>query len=105
MTEYIHRYFIFVQWNKLTPANAQAKAWDPDTGGEYTFGDRRLSADGEEPATHSACDTPATNTMRTKILAALDNVPFYKIYSTTGGWTMDSALADAGLQVINEGVV
>ena len=100
MTEYIHRYFIFVQWNKLTPANAQAKIWDPDTGGEFTFDRVRLSADGQEPPSYSACNTAATDTMRTKILDAFTHVPFYKIYSTTDGWTWESALINAGLQVI-----
>ena len=100
MTEYIHRYFIFVQWNKLTPANAQAKIWDPDTGGEYTFGNLRLSANGQEPPTYSGCNTPATDGMRTKILDAFTHVPFYKIYSTIDGWTWETALDDAGLQVI-----
>ena len=102
MTEYIHRYFIFVQWNKLIPANAQAKVWDPDTGGEYTFGNMRLSADGQEPPAYSGCNTPATDTMRTHILDAFQHVPFYKIYSTADGWTWDTALADAGLQMIEE---
>jgi hypothetical protein len=100
MTKYIHRYLIFVQWNKLTPANAQAKAWDPDTGGEFTFGSVRLSADGQEPPTYSACNTAATDNMRTQILDAFTHVPFYKIYSTVDGWTWETALADAGLQVI-----
>ncbi|HEB26681.1 MAG TPA: hypothetical protein ENI05_02740 [Porticoccus sp.] len=106
MTEYIHRYFVFVQWDKLTPANAQAKAWDPDTGGELTFGGVRLSADGQEPPTYSACNTAATDTMRTKILAAFTHVPFYNIYLAVDGWTWETALDDAGLQVIEgEGVV
>ena len=68
MTEYIHRYLIFVQWNKLIPANAQSKAWDPDIGGEYTFGNVRLSVDGENPPLYSACNTLATDSMRTNIL-------------------------------------
>ncbi len=102
MTEYIHRYFIFVQWNKLILANAQAKAWDPDIGGEFTFGSVRLSVDGQEPPTHSACNTAATENMKTQILDAFQHVPFYKIYSTADGWTWDTALADAGLQAINE---
>ena len=100
MTEYIHRYFIFVQWNKLTPANAQAKIYDPDTGGEDTFGSMRLSASGQEPPSHSGCNTPATDTMKTKILDAFTHVPFYKIYDTADGWTWDTGLTNAGLQVI-----
>ena len=102
MTDYIHRYFIFVQWNKLTPANAQADIWDPDFGGRFTFGRKRFSADGQEPPTYSGCNTPATDNMRTKILAAFAHVPFYKLYSTADGWTWQTALADAGLQLIEE---
>jgi hypothetical protein len=99
-TAYTHRYIIIVEWGKLTPANAAAKAYDPDTGGEYTFGNVRLSADGNEPATHSACNTLATDSMKTQILDAFTNVPFYAIYNTQDGWTWQTALADAGLQVI-----
>ena len=99
MTEYIHRYFIFVQWSKLTPANAQAKIWDPDTGGEYTFGNMRLSVDGQEPPTHTACNTAATDEMRTGIFNS-GNPPFITIYDTTDGWTWETALVDSGLQVI-----
>jgi hypothetical protein len=99
-TVYTNRYIIFVQWDKLTPANAAAKAYDPDAGGEFTFGTVRLSADGNEPPTHSACNTAATDSMKTQILDAFTNVPFYAIYNTADGWTWQTALVDAGLQVI-----
>lgn len=100
MTEYIYRYFIFVEWGKLIPANAQANAWDPDEGGEFTFGDLRLSANGQEPPTHSGCNTPATEAMKTGIFNAFSHVPFYKLYSIDDGWTWETALADAGLEII-----
>ncbi len=106
MTDYTHRCFIFVNWDKLVPANAQAKAWEPypeDDPGD-TFGLLRLSANGLEPPTQTGCDTPATNGMRTQILVAFEHVPFYKIYLTADGWTWESALADAGLQVIQGGI-
>lgn len=101
MTDYRHRYLIFVQWNKLTPANAQFKdTIDPDIGGNKTFGNVRLSADGQEPPTHSACNTAATGSMKIKIENGFIHVPFYKIYLIADGWTWETALADAGLQVI-----
>lgn len=100
MSEYQHRYFIFVQWNKLTPANAHAKAWDPDTSGGLTFGNVRISADGQEPPSYSGCNTAATEDMKMQIIDALEHVPFYRIYNSADGWTWETALADAGLQVI-----
>ena len=103
MTKYIHRYFIIVQWDKISLANEQAGkkpgGWDPDTGGEFTFGSVRLSPTGQEPPTHTACNTAATDEMRTGIFNS-GNPPFITIYNTADGWTWETALADVGLQVI-----
>lgn len=103
MTEYIHRYFIFVRWDKIELANRQADksqgGYDPDTGGNKTFGSVRLSADGQEPATHTACNTAATDAMRTGIFNS-GNPPFITIYDMANGWTWETALENAGLQII-----
>ena len=97
---YPHRAFIFVDITKLVSANSKAKAWDPDTGGDKTFGDVHLSATGEEPATHSACNTAITDDMKTKVLSAQDQVPFIAVYWEDDGHSWGSALADEGLQII-----
>ncbi len=104
VTDYLHHYIIIVEIDRLIPANARAAAWDPDTGGAETFGAVRLSADGNEPATHSACNTAATDTMKARILEAQSQVPWQELYSEADGWTWESALADAGLQVIIEAI-
>lgn len=108
MTEYIHRYFIFVIWDKIELANRQAGekpgGYDPDTGGNKTFGSVRLSPTGQEPATHTACNTAATNAMSTGIFNS-GNPPFITIYNAADGWIWETALTDAGLQVIqSEGI-
>ena len=99
VTEYQHRYIIIVQWNRLVPANARAAAWDPDTGGAETFGALRLSADGNEPSTHSACFTAATDTMKAGILEAQSQVPWQELYDITNGWTWESALMEQGYKL------
>lgn len=97
---YNHRLFIFVQAGKLTAANNLAAQWDPDSGGGQTFGSLRLSPGGQEPATHYAAATYATDSMRSGITQALSNVPFAGLYSQSGGWTWETACADLGLSVI-----
>ena len=99
-TTWVYRAIIVVQWNRLTPANAAAAAWDPDTGGGETFGSVRLSADGQEPPSHSACNTALTDGRRTQVLEAFEHIPFVDVYWSAAGWTWESALVDAGLQVI-----
>lgn len=115
-----HRYAIIADVDNQSAANNAAASWDPDTGGDQTFGNVKLSADGTTPASHTGCNTLTNSTMRTQILDALGNVPLYDVYrvqgkSTTGdverkdksGWTAigtgdiwQVALSDAGLQVI-----
>lgn len=53
MTEYTHKLNIIVPLTILTEANHFASIVDPDTGGDKTFGNLQLSADGSEPATHT----------------------------------------------------
>src|SRR5690606_2678822 len=103
MTAYTHRYHVIVEIFKLTEANNLARAWDPDTDGGRTFGAARLSPTGQEPATHTACSTVATDAMRAQILQAWDNVPWVRLYDGEV-WSWEQALADAGLAVIVEGV-
>lgn len=98
----VDRLFLFITANKVTPGNALAAAWDPDSGGGETFGgDFGLSADGTLPATHYGANTRATENMRTNIINAFAGaVPWGTVYKESDGWTWDTALADMGLQPI-----
>lgn len=96
-TEYVYRYYIFIKENKLATANNLAANWDPDTGGDETFGSVRLSPTGQEPATHYGAATYATPTMRDGITNALGNISWASLY-TDPPWTWETALADMGLQ-------
>lgn len=91
------RLFIFVRADRLAPANSAARAWDPDTGGDETFGSVPLSDDGGASVSHYGANTQVTADMRTQVLDALGNVPFYHVYDTADGWTWETALNDAGL--------
>ena len=53
MTEYTHTINIIVPLAIVDEANYFASIIDPDTGGNKTFGNLQLSADGSEPATHT----------------------------------------------------
>ncbi|HEB28635.1 MAG TPA: hypothetical protein ENI05_12830 [Porticoccus sp.] len=100
MTDFVKRFIIFVETSKKTAANAQAVAWGYGERDDLTFDDWRFSASGQEPATHLGCNTQATDEIANKIEGALSQVPFYKVYDLSDGWTWETALADAGLQVI-----
>jgi len=97
-----HRTIIIVPEDKITAANAQAAAWDEGPTGDETFGQVRLSPNGLEPRTHTACGAQLTDGRKTRVLAALTNVPFTAVYWESDGWDYETALADAGLQVIPE---
>jgi len=99
-TAYKYEYIIIVEMKHLSTANNRAKNWDPDSGGDKTFGNIRLSKTGQEPATHVGVMTRATDAMRSQILNALDNVPFAEVYSTAHDWSWDSVLAEEDLKVI-----
>lgn len=94
------RAIIIVEAGNLSAANNSAASWDPDTGGDQTFGSPKLSSDGTEPASHYACNTALTSDMKQDVLDAMDNVPFVEVYFASNGWDWESALADLGLQVI-----
>ena len=53
MTGYTHTINIIVPLAIVNEANYFASIIDPDTGGNKTFGNLQLSADGNEPATHT----------------------------------------------------
>jgi len=78
MTEYEHRLLVLVEWDKRDVANNWASDWDDN--GDDTFGVVRLSEDGEEPPTHTLCNTKATDDMQGVVLEASDNVPFIDVY-------------------------
>ena len=98
-TTFTKRYIIVILENKKTPANAQAALWDFDEGGGQTFDNaNRLSASGEEPASHLMVETVADAAMSAGIQNALTAIPFVALYEMlTDGWTKATALADAGL--------
>ena len=79
-TIWTDRWIIFVEMARTGVANNLAAVWDPDTGGGETFGSVRLSADGEEPATHTGCATYATGAMTDGIKTALSALPWAALY-------------------------
>lgn len=104
-TEWTDHWIIFITENKIEAANGLYTPIDPDTGGSNTFGAVRLSADGEEPRTHTACNTRATGAMTSGIKTAFEAVPWATLYDVNElGWdeqeAWELALADMGLQVI-----
>lgn len=99
-----NRAIVFVEWGKRDTANNWASDWDPNPDGDQTFGTVRLSSDGTDPPSHTACNTLADSTMKQKILEAADNVPFSSIYWISDGWDWPSALQDMGLQEIDDEV-
>lgn len=98
-TAYTYRYFIFVEVSRLATANNFAKNWDPDTGGDQTFGGVRLSPTGQEPATHYGAATYATESMKNGITQALGNVSWAQLY-TDPPYTWETAMTAAGLKRI-----
>jgi hypothetical protein len=99
-TAYAHRHFIIIAIAKATEASRDAKAWDPDTGGDRTFSNVRLSATGVEPATHYGANTASTAAMRTGVLASRDGSVIYALYREADGWTWEKALRASGLKLI-----
>ena len=98
-TIWTDRWIIFVDEEYIDSANAQMSPIDPDTGGDKTFGAVRLSPNGEEKRTHSACSTAATEQMTQGIFQAFQHAPWADIYDGHE-WTWEDALIDMGLQVI-----
>lgn len=98
---FIDRAFVFVAASKQSQANNAAKIWDPDTGGDKTFTVVRCSASGNAPVTWIGCNTGITPDMKTKIDSFKSaNTSNVKLYYESQGWTWATALADAGLKVI-----
>lgn len=104
-SEYVDRAFVFVAASRLTQGNNAAKNWDPDTGGALTFGGVRCSASGALPVTWYVCNTGVTPAMQTQISGfKSSNTTNCKLYYESQGWTWTSAIADAGLKVIQPAV-
>jgi hypothetical protein len=100
-TEYTDRAFIMVTANRLNQANNAAKNWDPDVGGDKTFGSLMLSASGNAPVQWYGCDTRLTPAMKAKVdTFKSSNTNNCKYYLESAGWSWESALTDAGLKVI-----
>lgn len=113
-TEYMRTAILFVEASDRDAANADAALTDPDTGGAYTFS-VPLSSTGEEPATFWAAST----VIRPAILAQAEAIhqskyPTGSIYRGQNEYdnepdivryTWEEALADMGLQVIEEDIL
>lgn len=104
-----HRRVIVVEWDRRDVANNWAAQWDPDTGGDETFGSVELSTDGTDPPSHTACNTAAADPMLDGIHEATVNVPWAGLYELQDGETphelWERALADMGLVVIKEDTI
>lgn len=103
-TQFQDRYFIFVPLANVVDANKRAAIWDFDIGGDRTFGNMRLSANGKEPATHTGCATKANPSMKAGITDVLSTSKFSALYSERDGWIWQIALKDIGLKVIEAGI-
>ena len=109
-TAYKHRAIIAVRAGLRDQANDWAASLDPDDGSK-TYG-VPLSEDGSEPATWYACNTKLTDSGRAGALSLTGGLTegtdyfFYFVTDATGefedGWTWEGALADAGLQTIDQ---
>jgi len=66
---YPHTVTLIVPLSQADAANRIARAFDPDEGGQATFGGVRLSPNGAEPATHTACHTAAKESFIQQIAA------------------------------------
>lgn len=99
-TDYTHRFYMFVTAAKLAAGNNMAAQFDPDAGGDKTFGNIRLSPSGSEPATHYGAATVATDQMRSGILRAFSTVPFVGLYNQADGYEWDTACMAMGLKQI-----
>lgn len=95
------RFFLFCKAQQVNAGNALASAWDFDTGGDITFGNVKLSASGQPPATHYGSSTAADEDMKHGIENAItQGTPWLIGYKESEGWTWEGAIGDIGLQVI-----
>ena len=107
MTKYtgtIDFWIMFCKISNVNGGNALAAVWDFDTGGDKTFNNgSRLSATGQEPATHIGINTACDSEMMDKIENAVtQGTPWLTGYKESDGFTWASALTDIGLKVIAE---
>lgn len=98
-TLYEHEYILVCTAANVAAANALAAAWDPDTGGDRTFGqDLGLSASGKAPATHYMVQSRAMPAMKTKMLAGHTGGKIIAYDCAT--WDQEAVLAALGLKRI-----
>ena len=85
---------------KIADVNTDAAAWDPDTGGANTLGDKLgLSADGSTPSTHRAFCQQVTPAILASMQASA-TANSWNLYKASDGHTWTSILTTEGLQVI-----
>lgn len=110
MTTYTRRIILVVATTDQVAANLLAAGFDPDTGGDKTFGSIRLSPTGSEPPTHYGCSTPMTPETLAEVEALQPTgFPTGRIYRGYNDYddepdvtryTFEDAIADMGLQRI-----
>jgi hypothetical protein len=94
---------ILMPLGKALIGNTKATVFDYDDGAAQTFpvsGGARYSPTGNEPATHIAAYTSATDTMLPLIRQLVSDAPGCQVYADGDGWTVATALATAGLRSI-----
>lgn len=78
MYDWKYRLFAIIPWGLRQEANWLAVKVDFDTGGDKTFGSMRLSADGNEPPSHTGCNGVIpieSDELQTLALAIKNNDP------------------------------
>ena len=103
MTQYIYRYYILVRGDKISVANQMAVAWGNAAREDLTFGTILLSANGNEPATYTCCNTAATEEMSTGIKAGMSNPPFYELYQLLSDGTIQQRVSNAWVTIATSG--
>ncbi len=101
-SQWKHRCYVIIPMSSVPVANGLATQLDPDDGSN-TFGDVQLSADGQQPATHTGCSTMLTDVGKAGVDQYMTNgaVPGAKVYYEADGWDWQGILADNGLKVID----
>lgn len=110
-TEYIRRVIVFVEASDQAAANVQAALLDPDIGGNQTLS-IPLSATGSAPATWYSCGATCRLVTYNAVLSLQATFPTAKIYrgyneydeGPETKYTLQDALTDAGLQLVDSGV-
>lgn len=83
MSGYKGPYLIFVPVDYVDIANQIAAELDPYGGGSQTFKSCRMSADGQEPATHLCCSVMLKDSVSTQLPDLRESIPGSEYYFET----------------------